>query len=152
MLCSRNLLLLALIAPFLLGCGKSGYVKAVGHIVKGGQPFRLDEGQSLRLFFAPSNTQGSRYDSFAASFNPDDGSFEVLGKDGEGLPPGTYQVGLQLMQGKEDQLSGRLLGPKSGITLEVAPGSKDLVIDLDKTPFDKAFAAGPKPSTKSKRR
>jgi hypothetical protein len=149
----RSLLLVALFASLAFGCHKSGVFNAKGRIVKGGQPFHLADGQSLRLSFAPTKVEGSRYDSYAGSFDPDDGTFEVVGKDGQGLPAGTYNVGIQLMQGKEDQLRGRLMGPKSGITLEVAAGAKDLVIDLDATPFDKALSGVDlKPSGKTRRR
>jgi hypothetical protein len=144
----RNLLLMALTGSLVLGCGKSGFFHAKGHIVKGGQPFQIADGQSLRIFFAPATAEGSRYDSYAGTLNPDDGSFEIVGKDGQGLPAGKYQVGIQLMQGKEDQLGGRLLGPQSGITLEVAPSSKDLLIDLDRTPFDKALEATARKTSK----
>jgi hypothetical protein len=144
----RNLLLIALTGSLALGCGKSGFFHAKGHIVKGGQRFQIAEGQSLRILFAPLAGEGGRYDSYAGTFDPDDGSFEIVGKDGQGLPAGKYRVGIQLMQGKEDQLGGRLLGSQSGITLEVTPGSKDLLIDLDSTPFDKALEATARKTSK----
>jgi hypothetical protein len=137
----RSVFVAALAGLFALGCGKAGFYNARGHVLKAGKPFALANGQVLRIFFAPTDTSGTRYDSFAGSFDPDDGSFVVVGKDGQGLPPGNYQVGLQLMEKKEDLLGGKLLGPKSGITLDVTSGSNDLVIDLDKTPFDKALEA-----------
>jgi hypothetical protein len=137
----RSALLVALVGLFSLGCGKVGFYNAKGHVLKGGKPFTLAEGQVLRIFFAPTDTSGTRYDSFAGSFDPEDSSFVVVGKDGHGLPPGNYQVGVQLMEKKEDLLGGKLLGPKSGITLDVTSSSNDLVIDLDKTPFDKALEA-----------
>jgi len=42
------------------------------------------------------------------------------------------------------------MGRKSGLTLDVAPGSKDLVVDLDRTEFDKALDATKKKTTKKK--
>ena len=151
-MCSfRNLVVVALVGLVSVGCGNNGMINAKGRVVKGGQPFLLPDGQAMRVFFAPTNTEGSRYDSYAASYNADDGSFEVVGKDGRGLPAGQYQVGIQVMEGKEDLLGGRLLGPTSGITLEVTSGSNDLVIDLDKTPFDKALNAAKQKTAKKGR-
>jgi hypothetical protein len=139
MRCFRLLPVFVLLGLFCLGCSRDGYFNARGRIVKGGRPLILPEGQGLRVFFCPSETGGTRYDSFAASYDPTDGSFEVMGKDGRGLPPGKYYIGLQLMEKKEDLLGGRLLGPKSGLSLDVVPGAKDLVINLDESPFDKAL-------------
>src|SRR6516162_9955777 len=82
-------LVVALVGLFSLGCGKNGFFNAKGHILKGGKPLALADGQVLRIFFAPTSAPGTRYDSYAASFEPEDGSFVVVGKDGHGLPPGT---------------------------------------------------------------
>src|SRR5262249_49662655 len=129
------------ICSLTLGCGNNGFIKARGHLVKDGVPYLIPEGQGLRIFFAPVNTDGTRYDSYSASYDPEDGSFVVTGKDGRGLPPGAYHIDIQLRQGREDLLGGRLGSSISGLTLEVTPDSKDLVIDLDQTPFDKALDA-----------
>ena len=121
----------------LLGCGSSSTIKAKGKIVKGGQPFVIREGQGLRLIFAPQTVpEGKRYDSYAAEYHPDDGTFRVVGKDGQGLPPGKYTVSLELLQKKEDLLHGRLTGKDSPLSLEVVKGGDELVIDLDKVNFD----------------
>jgi hypothetical protein len=135
------ILLAAVVGLFSLGCGNNGFINARGRVLKGGEPLRLSQGQVLRIFFGPTSAGGTRYDSFAASYNPKDGSFVVLGKDGRGLRPGNYHVGFQLMEKKEDLLGGRLLGPGSTLTVEVTPSSKDLVVDLDNTPFAKALEA-----------
>jgi hypothetical protein len=137
----RSVLACGLVSLLALGCGNNGFMNAKGHILKGGKPFLVSEGQGLRIFFAPTDRSGTRYDSYAASYDPEDGSFVVIGKDGRGLPPGNYLVGFQLMEKKEDLLGGKLLGPKSGITVDVTSSSQDLVIDLDNTPFAKAFEA-----------
>jgi hypothetical protein len=124
------------------GCGDSGYVKAKGHVIKGGQPYITEEGVGVRIAFAPIETEGTKYDSYAAAYNPDDGSFFVMGKQDKGLPPGNYRVSIELMQKREDLLGGKLLGAKSPLTLVVDPsGNNDLVIDLDKANFDSLLAA-----------
>ena len=142
----RRLLPGLLIGLLALGCGRSGFIKARGCITKGGQPFLAGAGQGLRIFFVPLATpEGSRYDSYAAEYDPEAGTFQVRGKDGQGLPPGSYRVTLQLMKSKEDLLKGALLGTKSPFTCEVARGGGDVVIDLDKANFDSLLAAGSKP-------
>jgi hypothetical protein len=140
-----------LIGLLVLGCGKSSFIKAKGRIVKGGQPYLTQEGEGLRIFFSPLEAPtGQQYDSFAAIYEPDNGSFQVVGKDGQGLPPGKYRVGLQLMKSKEDLLKGALLGKKSPFTLEVTGGSDDLVIDLDQAQFDTLLAQASAPKKGSK--
>jgi hypothetical protein len=124
---------LALLMAFLVaGCGNSSHIKAKGRVLKGGQPYLTAQGEGLRIFFAPvEGGSGDHYDSYAALYQPADGTFQVKGKDGAGLPPGKYQVSLQLMKNKEDVFAGRYFGKKSPFTLEVTQGGGDLVIDLD---------------------
>jgi hypothetical protein len=130
------------------GCGDSGFVKARGHVIKGGAPFITNEGEGMRIALAPLEmTQGDKYDSYAAAYDPDDGSFFVMGKQDKGLPPGKYRVSIELMKKKEDLLNGKLLGAKSPLTLEVTTSNNNLVIDLDQANFDKLLAdASAKPA------
>ncbi|HEV3258425.1 MAG TPA: hypothetical protein VG013_16210 [Gemmataceae bacterium] len=144
-----RLLLCLLVGLLSLGCGGSSLIKAKGRIIKGGQPYVPGAGEGLRIFFVPLEPPaGSRHDSFAAVYQPDDGTFQVMGKDGKGLPPGKYRVSLQLMKAKEDLLGGKLLGPKSPFICEVTGGHDDLAIDLDKARFDALLA----PAKPKKRR
>ena len=120
-----------LIGLLAVGCG-SGYIKAKGRVVKGGEPFRPGEGEALRIILAPLDApEGSHYDSYAAEFHPDDSTFLVKGKDGSGLPPGKYRVGLELLKKKEDQFKGRFMGRKSPFTCEVTTAGNEVVVDLD---------------------
>jgi hypothetical protein len=129
-----------------LGCGDSSHIKAKGRLVKGGQPYLAPEGTGFRVFFVPLDVpEGKHYESFAAEYNPENGSFQVQGKDGKGLPPGKYRVDLQLMKSKEDLLGGKLLGKKSPYVMEVTSSADDLVIDLDMAKFD-SLLAGEKPA------
>jgi hypothetical protein len=126
--CVVPCLLIGLLA---IGCGK-GYINAKGRVTKGGEPFRPGEGEALRIILAPLDAPaGATYDSYAAEFNPDDSTFLVKGKDGKGLPPGKYRVGVELIKKKEDQFKGRFTGPKSPFTCEVASTASELIVDLD---------------------
>jgi hypothetical protein len=143
----QTLLLSALMVLLATGCGGSNFIKAKGRVVKGGEPYHTPEGEGLRIFFAPEQTSDAEhYDSYAAAYDPDDGTFEVIGKDGRGLPPGQYRVGIQLMQKKEDLLGGRLLGKQSPFVVEVALRGNDIVLDLDQAHFDTLLAQAAKPA------
>jgi hypothetical protein len=114
------------------GCGGSSLTRAKGRVVKGGEPFRPGEGESLRIILVPLEApSGGGYDSYAAEFHKEDGTFEVKGKDGKGLPPGKYRVTLQLLKKKEDLFQGSLSGPNSPFTCEVGGSSSEVVVDLD---------------------
>jgi hypothetical protein len=143
----RTPFILSLVALLAAGCGGSGFIKAKGRIVKGGQPYHTPDGQGLRIFFAPEQVGDSEhYDSYAAAYDPEDGTFEVMGKDGRGLPPGQYRVGIQLMERKEDLLGGKLLGKRSPLVVDVSSRSKDIVLDLDEAHFDSLLAKAAQPA------
>src|SRR5262249_12972261 len=129
LMCSWNRITVCLFICLLpLGCDGSSRIKAKGSILKGGQPFRTGEGEELRIVFAPLDPPaGTQYDSFAAVYDPDDGSFQVAGKDGSGLPPGKYRISLQLMSKKEDLWGGRLIGKKSPFTCEITSATDRVV-------------------------
>jgi hypothetical protein len=139
----RQLLFCSLIALTCVGCGNSGLIKARGRIMKGGQPYLANEGEGLRIFFEPLEiAQGTtHYDSFAAEYHAEDGSFQVQGKNGLGLPPGNYRVSLQLMKNKEDMCAGRASGKKSPFTCEVTGAQGEVVINLDQVKVDSPQAS-----------
>jgi hypothetical protein len=145
----RHLLLCALIALLCAGCGSSGLIKAKGRIMKGGQPYLANDGEGLRIFFEPLEIpQGStHYDSFAAEYHAEDGTFQVQGKNGLGLPPGHYRVSLQLMKNREDVFAGKATGKKSPFTCEVTGQQGEVVINLDQVQ-----AASPQVGAKTRRK
>ncbi len=148
----RRPLILVVIGLLSLGCGDSSHINAKGRIIKSGQPYLAPEGTGFRVFFVPLDApEGKHFDSFAAEYNPENGSFLVQGKDGKGLPRGKYRVDLQLMKSKEDLLGGKLLGKKSPYVVEVAGSSDELVIDLDTARFDSLLAGEKAPKAKSKK-
>ena len=132
-------MLLGLVAS---GCGHGRFV-AKGRVIKGGEPYQPAEGESLLISFAPVDSPvSSNADSYAAHYDPTDGTFEVVGKDGKGLPAGKYRVGIQLMKKKEDLLGGQLTAYKSPLVFDVT--GKQVVIDLNEANFDSILQAPPK--------
>jgi hypothetical protein len=125
--------MLGLMMGFLLsGCSDNHLIKPKGRIVKGGAPFQAGEGENFRIILAPADPpQGSSYDSYPAEYHREDGTFQVVGKDGKGLPPGKYRVGLELIKKKEDLYKGAFMGGRSPFTCEVTGGSSEIVVDLD---------------------
>ena len=120
-----------LICCAVLGCGGS-LVKPKGRVMKGGAPFQTADGEALRVILAPADgPEGAHYDSYPALYNPDNATFQVVGKDGKGLPPGKYRVGLELIKKKEDVFKGALMGRRSPFTCEVTNSSSEIVVDLD---------------------
>jgi hypothetical protein len=128
-----------LIGLVAVGCGgKSGKIKASGRVVKDGAAFVPTDGAGLRIFFNPLDKpppDTKTYESYVAVFDAKTGGFEVKGKDGEGLPPGKYQVGLELMKHRDDVWGGKLMGAKSPFTFDVVSG-KEIVINLDEAKLE----------------
>jgi hypothetical protein len=143
MRCFRYLLLCLLICLVSMGCGNS-QIKAKGRVLKGGAPFQPAEGEAVRIFFEPLDPPQGSYDSYAGEFNNKDGTFQINGKDGTGLPPGKYRITLQLMKNKEDLFNGGLMGRRSPFSCEVKRSSDEAVVDLDqvKLPPAKVRKAG----------
>jgi hypothetical protein len=131
MRCRRWLVLVILAGLLAPGCSGSSRIKARGRIVQGGTPFQTHEGEGLRMFFVPLEASTTTYESYAAILDKGGGTFHVVGKDGQGLPPGKYRVNLMLMKNKEDLFNNRLMGVDCPLTCEVPSPSGDLVVDLD---------------------
>src|SRR5258708_20232318 len=95
-----------MICLFLVGCG-DGLVRPKGRVIKGGAPFQPGESENLRIILAPLDApQGSTYDSYPAEYNREDATFRVVGKEGKGLPPGKYLVGVELIKHKDHLFRG----------------------------------------------
>jgi hypothetical protein len=119
-----------LIALLLCGCGGDGRMKPRGRIVKSGAPLQLPEDEGIRIAFLPVEATGKTYDSYLAQLNKD-GTFQVIGKDGKGLPPGKYRVSMEHLKNKKDLFKGAFFGSKSPIVCDVKNASDEIVIDLD---------------------
>jgi hypothetical protein len=140
MRCIRITLAALLITSLLPGCGSN--IRARGRVVKNGQVFPLKAGEGLRIFFVPAeSTSESSWETYAAVYNKDDGTFVVAGKNGNGLPPGKYRVALEHVKNRNDLFKGTYGQKQSPIFCEVA-GSQEIVVDLS-SPTAPAGGAAP---------
>jgi hypothetical protein len=113
----------------LAGCGASkGTVK--GKLLKGGKPLEVPKGAMLNAQLIPTDAKASRQ-----PITPDtDGSFQLLGTDGKGVPAGKYKFVATMPNpapSGADAFGGQFTEANTKITVDVKPG-QDLLIDLDK--------------------
>lgn len=126
----------------LTGCGKSGIqpgegkVIPKGRILENGLPIKVegrnlppgDPGMSVRFITIGTVDAGTVYD--AQIIDPTQGSFELIGADAKGIPPGKYRVAIFLgPEGGSDYFKGKYSRDKSKIEVDIKPG-EDLVIDV----------------------
>jgi hypothetical protein len=83
----------------LVGCGSANRIQVQGVLLKGGSPLTPPEGASNEMVFVAMDVKGDSdktigaNEPFAAIVN-DDGTFNVPGPDGTGIPPGKYRVSI----------------------------------------------------------
>jgi hypothetical protein len=71
------------------GCGGSAKLQTRGCVVVNGAPLVPAAEEIVRVTFVPlPEGGGPAMDFYAATVNPDNGTFQVAGKDGKGVPPG----------------------------------------------------------------
>jgi len=69
-----------------VGCGNSNMIEARGRVTKDGKPFTVTNA-GLRIVLAPIDLgESPKYNQYFAAFQKD-GTFQVKGNDGQGLPP-----------------------------------------------------------------
>jgi hypothetical protein len=100
LLCSRRLIPACVVLLF-LGCGPAGGVKLQGKIVKDGQPYAAPSGETLTLSLNGKDAEGKAA-IYPAAVNSSDGTFDLKGTNGAGVPPGTYQINLSTSTASTD--------------------------------------------------
>jgi len=128
----RPVIAMFVVIACLSGCG-STHLKTKGRVVKNGAPFVPRDDEVFRLTFVPILKQGNPSDLYAAEFNSEDGTFQVVGKDLKGMPPGKYRVWIEY-KGRRQSLKGNFDDKNSPYVFDVDAGTKELVIDLDQPP------------------
>lgn len=109
--------------------------KVSGKIVYNQQPLKSYEG--INVIFVPVVEAGKEHDNYVADVSREDGSFNVPGRDGKGIPAGKYKVAVntQLMSPKAgfdtQKIGDMFTAEKTQISVEVA-GETTLTIDLSK--------------------
>jgi hypothetical protein len=131
----RTVLLTFLLAAALAaaGCGPV-MLKTKGRLLKGGAPLTPAQGEIVRVMFVPvAEGKDPVKDYYVAQFDPADGTFQVVGKDGRGMPPGKYRVTVSLegARNKNDRLGGAFDEDNTPFVREVTPSTPDLTLDLD---------------------
>lgn len=118
-----------------VGCGQSGPPRQVikGKVAKAGEVMKVKEQVGrLRLWLVPLDSKGA--DITDAVVNAAEGTFEVKGPDGRGIPPGKYKFCLEWKDdfpfGK-DKLEGKFNEANSKIIRDL-PGTGDILLDVGK--------------------
>lgn len=127
--------LVALAILFVSGCGPS-LIKVKGRILRGGKPQLGEKNDAVMVVFYPYSEGGAGpEEAYTANFSSArDGSFEIRGKTGKGIPPGKYRIGVKLLYGrgdKKDRLRGEFGPQNSTIVREITSSIKEVLVDLD---------------------
>jgi hypothetical protein len=118
-----------------VGCGTS-LVKPNGKLVKGGKPFALsDKGVFNVAFYKESDKAGAT--AYPAEMKPPHGpSFELVGKERKGVPPGKYRVSVEARDpysaDAPDMLGGQYSAQNSTLIVDVTSSDKEVIVDLDR--------------------
>jgi hypothetical protein len=126
---------------FASGCGSKdktaeGRTKPKGRILENGLPVTIDSSKlppgdpGLQITFIRLGSVDAGEEIDAQVTDAAQGTFELIGADAKGIPPGKYRVAVTIApHGSADALKGKYSREKSKIEVEVEEG-KDLVIDL----------------------
>ena len=129
------------LALALVGCASSEKSVAItGTVLKGGKPYvfsaqGLPPGDpGLRLGFSSLGSGGTPGDTAFAVYSPADGTFNVNGPKGKGIPPGKYRISVAKgAMGRPDEFKDAFSRDNSPLTVEIpASGSANVEVDLDK--------------------
>lgn len=122
----------ALVGLLATGCG-SNMVKPGGRLLKKGEPYVPGEGEIVHLNFFPDEEKPEN-PGFPATVNRADGTFQVLGTEGKGMPPGKYRAAIQIVKNRKDILRGAYGRTNSPFAVEVSSARSAIQIDLDTSP------------------
>lgn len=137
-------LLAACLAIVGCGSGESG-VTVKGRVIEKGGPVSIADYQEgvncIRVVFVPLNEGGATTAVPSQSSNAkQDGSFEIAGNMGNGIPPGKYRVAVQKMSdgpngpAEVDPWKGRFGVNSSPFVFEVKEEMRPIDIDLSNPP------------------
>jgi hypothetical protein len=132
----RRFIALALLCLILVqGCSGDNRLNVKGRLLKNGAPLKLSDPEFVRVIFFPVTTNGRPpLNTYLAAVDDAEGTFEAVGPDGRGIPPGKYRVAIELNRKKKDALKGAFDGDRSPFVFDIDANTQELVIDLDKPP------------------
>jgi len=120
------------------GCGGPKLIQVKGQVIKDGAPLKSEEGDpptSLTVIFSPVVEGGNAEDAYRATIlDPQQGTFEVPGRTGKGIPPGKYRIVIMRPYGpnRDDLLNGAFSGQNGKPFVRELLESQELTIDLGK--------------------
>jgi hypothetical protein len=110
----RRWLLAAICLGLIVGCSRNGKLNVTGKVLKGGAPLTVPDDEYVRVTFFPVTTNGSPpKNTYAASYNNNNGTFRATGADGQGIPPGKYRVAVEHEKNRRDLFKGVYDGDRS---------------------------------------
>lgn len=129
--------LAALVLGLLSGCAAepARRVMPKGQLLYNGKPYKASPQDGLDLTFIEVSSDDKPGDSFIATFNADDASFVVPGRQGKGIPPGKYRIGFMQMSVQPTELMNQLneeFSPANTQILRDIQSDEPLRIDLGK--------------------
>jgi hypothetical protein len=94
----------------------------------------VPEEEYVRVTFFPVTADGKPpKNTYAATYNGTDGTFQAVGPDGKGIPPGKYRIAVEHEDARrKDVLRGAYDGDRSPFVFDVDARTKEIVIDLEK--------------------
>jgi hypothetical protein len=126
-----TMLLVVLLLVLAAGCGPPR-VKAKGRLVNNGEPYRVEETDIVHMAFTPTEGSAGHEGNYVAEFNRKDSTFQVLGKEGRGLPPGKYRITVQVNRNRKDILKGAFGADKSPFVQDITDAGSEIVLDVGK--------------------
>lgn len=130
-----SLFLASALCSGLAGCSSGPKTIVKGKVVRNGKPI---PGKLKITFYPIKNGEEDRTKPQEAAVNPD-GTFEVTGKGGGGIPVGPYRICMwnfaERTKGSSDlgdQFKGAFAPGKSPIIRDIVPDQPELVIDVSK--------------------
>lgn len=121
-----------------LGCGSGGprSVLVTGEVRHKGELYLPAQGEQVMISFAEEKEGKVSDASYPTRLKPD-GTYEVVGPNGKGIPAGKYQVGIESrpevpVPGKpvEDKFKGAMKLPKSPISVTVSPENSKIPLEI----------------------
>lgn len=122
----------------LVGCApqqKAGPVNGV--LLKGGKPYTTDTAglppgdTGVIITLNALDTSSKIVEAYGCKFDPSKGTFQAVGRKGQGIPAGKYRLSLRGGPGREDVLGAEFGRDKSPLVFELTGDAAELVVDLD---------------------